>query len=335
MGWIAPMPAGVQREPAVLRLGAGVVLLLHCYEVVEKRDGRVTLRLRDLAAEYGVSYGTLKGWWRKLVDEGIVEDIQQHGHSGVSGRIAAAYIEWHGQPAHARSERAANGTENWPVQEVNGQRTVQKTSPFSTNGQRTGNERAVNGTENWPVHDPYHYRPIDHGSMTDQPTDMTRMHATCVGQSSVELCAAEAPDTVRSTTEPTTEPTPEQTLASDVWQLALQRSPSPSEQAELQSLATSNPDGWLLAALRQARDRSARQPLAYVRSTLVACARSGRPPDAPKPRPVPPGLLPRPAPDPAAPPVLTATERRQIAERLRQAHPSADPTERHADARPG
>jgi hypothetical protein len=94
MTWHPPIPAKKLYSSDALQLGAGVALLLWCYDGIE-RDGHVDIALTKLATEFGVSYRTIKEWWSVLRDGPFFRKKEDRGRNGWRVWLADEWIDWH------------------------------------------------------------------------------------------------------------------------------------------------------------------------------------------------------------------------------------------------
>jgi hypothetical protein len=76
-----------------MKLGAGLALLIWCYDGVE-RDGTVKIELGKATTALGMSYRTVKDWW-KLISEGpFFSSVKDRGKLGYVATFNRDWIEW-------------------------------------------------------------------------------------------------------------------------------------------------------------------------------------------------------------------------------------------------
>lgn len=92
--WHPPIPAKKLYSKDALDLGAGIALLIWCYDGIE-RDGHIDIELNTLTAEFGVSYRTLKEWWAALRDGPFFHKKEDRGRRGWRVWLADDWIDWH------------------------------------------------------------------------------------------------------------------------------------------------------------------------------------------------------------------------------------------------
>src|SRR5262245_60823700 len=96
MPWHPPIPAEAVYRPEVAALGAGLRLLLYCYNCID-RDGTFTLSLTDAAEALNVEYETLRKWWQAIRKADIATVIKDMGHKGLRVQLGDDWIDWHVQ----------------------------------------------------------------------------------------------------------------------------------------------------------------------------------------------------------------------------------------------
>lgn len=94
--WHPPVPAGLVTSPAVqeLKYKTAVLLLLYCYDDV-RRDGRVTINLKEAAHAIQEPYETVRRWWRELRSGPFFCEQIDRGRLGWVVRFADEWIDWH------------------------------------------------------------------------------------------------------------------------------------------------------------------------------------------------------------------------------------------------
>lgn len=92
--WHPPIPAKKLYSKEALDLGAGLALLIWCYDGIE-RDGHVDIELNKLTAEFSVSYRTMKDWWAALRDGPFFRKKEDRGRKGWRVWLANEWIDWH------------------------------------------------------------------------------------------------------------------------------------------------------------------------------------------------------------------------------------------------
>ena len=96
MTWHPPIPAGLATDPAVhkLQYKTAVILLIYCYDSV-RRDGRVTINLKEAAAEIQEPYETVRRWWRELRNGPFFCEQIDRGRIGWDVKFSDEWIDWH------------------------------------------------------------------------------------------------------------------------------------------------------------------------------------------------------------------------------------------------
>lgn len=134
MPWHPPIPAEVVYRPEVATLGAGLRLLLYCYNCVG-RDGAFTLSLAQATDALGVEYETLRKWWQALKKTQIVTVVKDMGHKGLHIKMHPDWIDWHVQSNNFQRE-------NITVEEpLSGPQRENITAQPSLNGSSTSPQR--------------------------------------------------------------------------------------------------------------------------------------------------------------------------------------------------
>lgn len=91
--WVPPVPAEKLYGRDALALGSGLVMLLWCYDGVE-RDGSVKVDLMAVAAELETPYRTIKDWWKALRNGPFFASVKDRGKLGYVATFNRDWIEW-------------------------------------------------------------------------------------------------------------------------------------------------------------------------------------------------------------------------------------------------
>jgi len=91
--WVPPIPAEQLYSPPAMKLGAGLALLIWCYDGIE-RDGTVKINLMAAASDLGTPYRTIKDWWRLLRAGPFFAHVKDCGKAGFAATFDHDWIEW-------------------------------------------------------------------------------------------------------------------------------------------------------------------------------------------------------------------------------------------------
>lgn len=131
--WQPPIPKGAFVEAQAL--GAGLVLLGYCYDIV-KAGGLIEVNLHELYPVLGTSYASIRRWWGMMQKMGIIERAEERGRSGVRAYFSQEWIDWR-QP-ETRSPISAKQETSSPVSankdEMRSEMRSESSSPVSAKG---------------------------------------------------------------------------------------------------------------------------------------------------------------------------------------------------------
>lgn len=91
--WMPPIPSEKLYSPQALKLGAGLALLVWCYDGIES-DGTVKIEIKKAAADLGTAYRTVRDWWELLRNSNIFTNVQDRGRLGYVATFHSDWIEW-------------------------------------------------------------------------------------------------------------------------------------------------------------------------------------------------------------------------------------------------
>lgn len=92
--WHPPIPAGKLYSGPAIKLGSALAMLIWCYDGIQ-RDGTIEVQLEQVQHELGVSYRTIKDWWRLLKSGPFFCEQIDRGRRGWVVRMADDWIDWH------------------------------------------------------------------------------------------------------------------------------------------------------------------------------------------------------------------------------------------------
>lgn len=130
MKWQPPIPKGAFVEAQAL--GAGLVLLGYCYDVV-KGGGLIEVNLHELYPVLGTSYASVRRWWSQMQKLGIIERAEERGRSGVRAYFNHDWVDW--RQMEASAPVSANQKSSSPVsansREMRSESSSESSSPVS------------------------------------------------------------------------------------------------------------------------------------------------------------------------------------------------------------
>lgn len=91
--WVPPIPTEQLYSAPAMGLGAGLALLVWCYDGIE-RDGTVRIDLGVAAGALGRPYRTVKEWWRLLREGPFFSSVRDRGKLGFVVTFDRDWIEW-------------------------------------------------------------------------------------------------------------------------------------------------------------------------------------------------------------------------------------------------